>query len=176
MSTQLGVAGTSFFDGPLPADTTYAYAVRWMGMGSVRFLTQLLKQGVKVRYAERPFQSGGTNFDKGTLLVTSTGNRAFGDRLWPVLKDAARQAGVWPVPIASGFVDKGADFGSGLVHLIHRPRVALITGEEVSSLSAGEIWHLFEQEIGYPVTLINAGSAGRIALKKFCFGIQPKGH
>jgi hypothetical protein len=162
--------------GPAPADTSYAYAVRWTGMGSVRFLTQLLKQGVKVRYAERPFQSGGVAFDKGTLLITYTGNRAMGGRLWPIVREAAHTAGVWPVPIVSGFVEKGADLGSGLVHLIHRPRVALLTGEEVSSLDAGEVWHLFEQEIGYPVTLLNAASAGRIAWKDFDVVILPNGN
>jgi hypothetical protein len=163
--------------GPAPADTTYAYAIRWTGMGSVRFLTRLLQQGIKVRYSERPFESGGINFEKGTLIVTSTGNRAVGtDRLWPVLKEAAHQAGVHPVPIATGFVDKGADFGSSLVHLIHRPRVALLTGEEVSSLNAGEVWHLFEQEIGYPVTLVNAGSASRVAWKNFDVVILPNGN
>ena len=162
--------------GPEPNDTSYAYAIRWTGMGSVRFLTRLLQQGIKVRYSERPFESGGISFDKGTLIVTSTGNRSIGDRLWPVLKDAARQSGVHPAPIASGFVDKGADFGSGLVHLIHRPRVALMTGEEVSSLNAGEVWHLFEQEIGYPVTLVNAGNAARIAWKNFDVVILPNGN
>ena len=162
--------------GPSPADTTYAYAIRWTGMGSVRFLTRLLQQGIKVRYSERPFESGGISFDKGTLIVTSTGNRFVGDRLWPILKDAARQAGVHPAPIATGFVDKGADFGSGLVHLIHRPRVALLTGEEVSSLNAGEVWHLFEQEIGYPITLINAGNAARVAWKNFDVVILPNGN
>jgi len=162
--------------GPDPTDTTYAYAIRWTGIGSVRFLTRLLKQGIKVRYAERPFVSGGISFDKGTLIVTSTGNRPAGNRLWPMLKEAAHQTGVHPVAIATGFVDKGADFGSSLVHLIHPPRVALMTGEQVSSLNAGEVWHLFEQEIGYPVTLINAETAGRIAWKNFDVVILPNGN
>ena len=159
-----------------PVDTSYAYAVRWTGMGSVRLLAGLLRQGIKVRYAERPFQSGGVSFDKGTLIVTSTGNRTIGDRLWPILKESARQAGVWPVPVASGFVEKGADLGSGLVHLIHKPRVAVLTGEEVNSLDAGEVWHLFEQDINYPMTLVNAESAGRISWKNFDVVILPNGN
>jgi hypothetical protein len=145
-------------------------------MGSVRFLTQLMKQGVKVRYAERPFQSGGISFDRGTLIITSTGNRGLGDRLWPLLKDAAQRTGVWPAPIATGFVEKGADFGSGLVHLIHKPRVAVLTGEDVNSLDAGEVWHLFEQEIGYPVTLVNSESLNRISWKNFDVVILPNGN
>ncbi|MBS1665678.1 MAG: zinc carboxypeptidase [Bacteroidetes bacterium] len=156
------------------SDTAYGYAVRWTGMRSVRFLSELLQKGVKVRYAERAFQSGGVSFGSGTLLVTTTGNGA-AQRLWPLVSGAAARAGVVLESIASGFVEKGADFGSDLVHLIHRPRIALLTGEEVSSLDAGEVWHLFEQEIGYPVTLINADEIGRVQWKNFDLLILPNG-
>ncbi|HWB93355.1 MAG TPA: M14 family metallopeptidase, partial [Puia sp.] len=157
-------------------DSSYAYAARWTGVGSVRFLSQLLQKGVKVRYAERPFQTGGIAFDRGTLLVTENGNASFDGKLWPLVEKVAAHTGVALVPIASGFVEKGADLGSDLVHLIHRPRVAILTGEQVNSLEAGEVWHLFEQEIGYPVTLINAGSIGRVAWKNFDVLIMPNGY
>jgi len=160
-------------------DTTngseYAYAVRWTGMGSVRFLSQLLKKGVKVRFAEKTFQSGGVSFDRGTLLIAQTGNAVFGAGLWPLVKDAALHNDLEAVPLATGFVDKGADFGSDLVHMIHKPRVAVFTGEEVNSQEAGEVWHLFEQEVGYPVTLVNAASAARLVWKNFDVIILPNG-
>ena len=155
-------------------DTAYGYAVRWTGMRSVRFLADLLQKGVKVRYAERSFQSGGVSFGSGTLLITTTGNGRSSD-LWATISKAAEKAGVVPEAIASGFVEKGADFGSDLVHLVHRPRIAMLTGEEVSSLDAGEVWHLFEQEIGYPVTLINADEINRIQWKNFDVVILPNG-
>ena len=158
------------------ADTTYAYAVRWTGMNSAKFLSRLLQKGVKVRYAERPFQSGGVFFDRGTLLITATGNGALGTGLWGLVKAVATAGGVPLLRIGSGFVDKGADFGSDLVHLIHPPRVALLTGEQVSSLDAGEIWHFFEQELGYPVTLVNAADAGRVSWKDFDVLILPNGY
>ena len=157
-------------------DTVYAYAVRWTGMSSARFLSRLLQKGVKVRYAERPFQSGGVSFDRGTLLITATGNGALGAGLWSLVKATATAGDVPLWRISSGFVDKGADFGSDLVHLIHPPRVALLTGEQVSALDAGEIWHFFEQELGYPVTLINAADAGRVSWKDFDVLILPNGY
>lgn len=161
---------------PVIPDSTYALAVRWTGMESVRFLTLLLQKGVKVRYAERPFQSGGVVFDRGTLILLSPGIRTDSDSLWPWVADAAFRTGVKLEPIASGFVEKGPDLGSDLVHVIHRPRVAMLTGDQVNSLEAGEVWHLFEQEIGYPVTLINASSMGRIALQHFDVLILPNGY
>jgi hypothetical protein len=57
-----------------------------------------------------------------------------------------------------GFVDKGFDFGSNKVHFMKAPKVALLTGSGVSSGAAGEVWFLFEQELNYPVTLINRTS------------------
>jgi hypothetical protein len=51
----------------------------------------------------------------------------------------------------------------------------LLTGEQVNSQEAGEVWHLFEQELGYPVTLINAANIGRVAWKSFDVVILPSG-
>jgi len=156
-------------------DRSYGYAIRWTGIRSVRFLTEMLRKDIKVRYAERPFQTGGIAYGSGTLLITATGNGQ-PDSLWSIVMSASRKAGVVPERITSGFVEKGADFGSDLVHLVHKPRIALLTGEDVNSLDAGEVWHLFEQEIDYPVTLINADEIGGITWKNFDVLILPNGY
>jgi hypothetical protein len=158
----------------------YAYVVRWTGMNSAKFLTGLLKKGVKTRYAELPFQSGGTTFEKGSLIFTLNGAAMpgmglNGKSLAATLSEAAKRTGVTLIPVASGFVDKGADFGSGRVHVIHRPKVAVLTGEGVSSLNAGEVWHFFEQELDYPISQINAEDAGRINWKNYDVVILPNG-
>ena len=160
--------------GVMPGQS-YGYAVRWTGMGSVRFLTEMLRKNFKVRYAERPFQSGGHSYGSGTLLITDNGNGQ-PDSLYSAVMRASHKTGVAVEGISSGFVEKGADFGSDLVHLIHKPRIALLTGEEVSSLDAGEVWHLFEQEIDYPVTLINADEIGGITWKNFDVLILSNGY
>jgi len=160
------------------ADTAngYAYAVRWTGLNNVRFLTRLLEKGVKVRFTEQAFQSGGQEFEKGTLLILATGNGSMGTNLWPFVTAAAQSTGVTLYPILSGFVDKGADFGSDKVHFIHGPKVGLLTGEQVSSLNAGEVWHLFERELDYPISQLNAEDIGRLDLKKYDVLILPNGY
>jgi hypothetical protein len=156
-------------------DTTYAYAVRWAGLNSAGFLGSLLQKGVKVRFAERPFQSGGVSYDRGTLLITSTGNGMLGPQLWGWVADDARAYGVSVSQIASGFVEKGADFGSNLVRMVHPPRVAMLTGDQVNAQDAGEVWHLFEQELHYPITLLNASEARQTSWKNFDVLILPNG-
>lgn len=138
---------------PLP-DNAYGYAIRWDGLNSAKMLAALLQKGVKVRYAEQPFSTGQENFDKGTMIITRTSNT--GKSIPQILKELAAQTGTNVFPVASGFVDKGFDFGSSRVRIINAPKVALLTGDKVSSLGAGEIWHFFDQQLGYPITLISA--------------------
>ena len=77
---------------------------------------------------------------------------------------------------STGFVDKGFDFGSSKVHYIKPPKVALVTGQGVSSNAAGEIWFLFEQELNYPVTLINFNNLFRVNWNSFDVLIMPDGY
>jgi hypothetical protein len=173
-------AGLSHGAGAVGADSIhpeeYAYVVRWTGMHSAKFLAELLKKGVRTRFAEQPFQSGGQQYEKGSLIIAPTGNGSLGRNLAAILSEAAQNTGVTLSPVVSGFVEKGADFGSGRVHLIHRPRVALLTGEGVSSQNAGEVWHFFEQELDYPISLVNASEADRINWKNYDVMILPDGH
>lgn len=138
---------------PLP-DNAYGYAIRWDGLNSAKMLAALLQKGVKVRYAEQPFSTSQENFDKGTMIITRTSNT--GKAIPQILKELAAQTGTNVFPVASGFVDKGFDFGSSRVRIINAPKVALLTGDKVSSLGTGEIWHFFDQQLGYPITLISA--------------------
>ncbi len=153
----------------------YAYAVKWNGLNSAQFLSELLKKGVKVRYSEQPFKSGNEDFEKGTLIIARTSNGSFARNLELVINEAAQKTNVTVFPLSSGFVDKGYDIGSDRVHVIHKPRVAVLTGNGVGSNSAGEIWHFFEQQLNYPVSLITAEEIGRLAWKNYDVLIMPDG-
>ncbi|MEK7200210.1 MAG: zinc carboxypeptidase, partial [Bacteroidota bacterium] len=69
------------------------------------------------------------------------------------------------------------DFGSPGVKIINSAlNVAMITGEQTSSGGAGEVWHFFEKQLDYPVTLINAADIGRVSLKNYQVLILPDGN
>jgi hypothetical protein len=153
----------------------YAYAVRWTGVRSARFLVEMLKRGIRVRYAENDFRSGEQEYGRGTLILGHTGNQLSGQDFEKIIAAAAEKTGVRVTSMNSGFVDKGFDFGSGHVHAIRRPRVAMLTGEGVDSCSAGEIWYFFEQELDYPVTLMNAREAAGTNWKNYDVLILPDG-
>ncbi|MBC7873955.1 MAG: zinc carboxypeptidase, partial [Ferruginibacter sp.] len=70
----------------------------------------------------------------------------------------------------------GFDFGSDMVHPMKAPRVAMISGDGIGANDAGEIWHFFEQQIDYPVTLINSGDLMRANWNEIDVLIMPDGN
>ena len=151
----------------------YAYVSRWQSVNDVKLLAALLKNGIKVRYSEVPFQAGGKKYARGTLLITRAGNDR-GDFDQQVVQIAAACHHEL-VPLTSGFVENGEDLGSVFVRYIRPPRVMLIAGEGVSAEAMGEVWHFFEQQIGYPVTLVKYKDLPRVKIDDFDVAIFPDG-
>jgi hypothetical protein len=153
----------------------YAYLARWNDLADARFLADALQAGLKPRYALEPFETEGHLFTAGTLLFTRTGHEHLGDRFDVRLRDlaAAHDQPLHGVP--SGFVTRGADFGSDDVPFLDAPRVALLAGEPLSAYGVGEVWHFFEHQLGYPLTLIHPDDLGRIVLHDYDVLILPRG-
>ena len=157
-------------------ETTYGYVIPWKGVQTVKAIGQLLQKGVLLRYAEEPFEVNGNKFDRGAIIILRTANKSFGKKLWDSVREIADANSVQLYPVSTGFMDKGYDFGSDKVHPFKAPKVALITGDGISSTAAGEIWHFFEQQLSYPITLINANDIGRANWTDFNVLIMPDGN
>ncbi|WP_205510764.1 M14 metallopeptidase family protein [Longitalea arenae] len=153
-----------------------AWLVRWNGLNSVQFLSTVLQQKVKVRYAEQPFKAGNEDFDKGTLIITRTSNQSLGTSLSSIINKAAEKAGIGYTAVSSSFVEKGFDFGSEKVHTMQAPKIGLLAGEGISSLSMGEVWHFFDVQIGYPVNVIWASDLTKNMLRDLDVLILPDGN
>nr|WP_067056622.1 M14 metallopeptidase family protein [Mucilaginibacter sp. L294] len=158
---------------PLTNTKAYAYVSAWQSIADVKFLSALLKKRIKVRYSETPFEAAGKKFTAGSLLVTRAGNDNIDfDR---VVTQIAADLDHEITPLSTGFVDKGSDIGSDDVRFIRQPRVALVSGDGINSEAMGEVWHFFEQQIGYPVNLIRYQDINRIKLADFDVVIMPDG-
>ncbi len=156
-------------------DKPYAYVFKYQSLNDVELLGSLMKKGIKVRASEKMFTLSGQNFDPGTLLVTRRNNESIADFdnvVQTIAKDLNRKIYF----SATGFVDKGLDFGSGDVNFLKMPKVALLGGDQTSSLGHGEIWHFFEQQIHYPVSALATDYLKTIDLTKYTVLIVPDGN
>ncbi|MEI3797383.1 MULTISPECIES: M14 family metallopeptidase [unclassified Chitinophaga] len=133
----------------------YAYLAKWNSVRDVKFLSALLQNDIKVRFTETPFTAGGKDFPAGTLIITRSGNTAKGDQFDRFITMQANHFKISLEAVATGFVDKGMDFGSDKIRFIRKPEVTLLAGRGISSLGMGEIWHFFEQQLDFPVTVVD---------------------
>jgi hypothetical protein len=153
----------------------YGYVIPWRGMNSVKLVAQLLQKGIKLRMNEQPFEMGGKQFDRGTVIILRTSNQNY-PNLWADVRETANTNKVSLTPVSSGFVDKGYDFGSSKVRPVKARRIAVLTGEGVGANAAGEVWHYFDKLIDYPVTLINAEEFNSIKWSNYDVVIMPNGN
>ena len=153
-----------------------AFVANWGSVAEVKFLSELLKRNIKVRFSEVPLEIAGKHFNVGSLVITRTNNEKLAENFESTIYAIAQRAGIDVQPLSSGFMEKGADLGSDKIRFIKKPRVALVGGEETSSLAFGEIWHFFEQQIHYPLSVLRAQDIKNISLSEFNVLIYPDGN
>ena len=154
-------------------DTPYAYLAKWNSIEDLRYLARLLDEGIAVRYAEKAFTLNDKQYAPGTLIITRNGNEHLGERFDQIVKDEANLLNRIVTPVATGFVDSGKDFGSSSVRYIEKPKVALLSGEGTSSNMVGHIWNYFDQQINYPVNLIDVDDVGSVDWSTYHVVILP---
>jgi hypothetical protein len=159
-----------------PADKPYAYLARWNNLQDIRFLSKLLQQKVKVRFAQQGFEAEGQKYAPGTLIITRTGNEALGARFDQLVRAQADSAGSVVQAVKSGFSTTGHDLGSGSVHFVKQPTVAVVAGPGIDATAFGEVWHFFEQQLGYPITVLGTDYLSRVNMSKIDVLILPDGN
>jgi hypothetical protein len=148
----------------------FAYLVPWNRNSAVRLTWQLLEKGYSLSVARRSFETGGRYFGAGTIVVLTGSN---GDTLSRDIGRLAEEFGVDVFATPTGFTEKGISLGSNYVSPIKKAEIAIAVGSPVSSSDYGELWFLFEQELGIPFSGIRATDLGDLDLSKFDVIILP---
>lgn len=151
----------------------YAYISKWNSLDDAIFLGELLKENITPRFSEKPFSIEGKSYERGTLIILRNDNKSlkFDEKLIEIANRNQRKLQA----VSTGFVSSGPDFGSPSVKPINKQKIALLSGEGSSSLSFGEIWHFFETELQYPITILNTDYFNRINLSNYDVLIIPDG-
>ncbi len=151
------------------------YIVEWDSLKDAKFLSDLIQQNIKVRFTEKPIKTAGESFDRGSLIIVRGDNKKMSDFDNTVLKTANKYNRKLNA-VNSGFSTNGPDFGSPDIKLVNKQKIAMLSGDNTSSLSYGALWHFFEQQLQYPVTSINTENLGYINLDKYHVLIMPSGY
>jgi hypothetical protein len=154
----------------------YAWVMPWDALKDAQTLIALQRSKIKVRIAEAAFAIGGRNYPAGSLLIYRTENERNNQQFASIMTTISKDHNVSFYPLASGYVEKGKDFGSSVYRLLEATKIAVLAGPEVSSAAVGEVWHFFEQELNYPIAMISVQSAPYLDINKFNVLILPDGY
>lgn len=165
---------TAFRENVTP-DNAYAFLLDWKNLKDARLLSALLQANVKTRFSEQVFTYSGQRFDPGTVVIAKRDNAHLGQNFEDVVVTLANQYERKLTAIQTGFADAGPDLGSSDIAYLQKPNVALLGGDGSSSLDFGATWHFFEQQLGYPVTVLGTHYFGRVDLDKYNVLIMQSG-
>ena len=153
----------------------YAYLLPWKGINDVKFLANLFKNDIVSRVSEEPFSIKGRKYDRGTLVITRKGNEKHGLKFDEIIKKAGEEFDRSLMPVNTGLVTRGKDFGSSSMRIVKKPKIGLVSGEGVNSSRYGEVWHFFERQIEFPVTVLRSDYFSQIPKHNFDILILPGG-
>ncbi|MFD1615066.1 M14 metallopeptidase family protein [Gelatiniphilus marinus] len=158
-----------------PNKTATGYIAKWNHLKDAEFLTDLLKQNIKVRFTEKPLKTEGKSFNSGSLIIVKGDNKKVSD-FDNIVITSANQFNRELTPAQTGFSASGPDFGSPDIKLVNKQNIAILSGKGTSSLDYGALWHFFEQQLHYPVTSINTENFAGLNLNPFNVLIIPSGN
>lgn len=152
-------------------------AVAWIVDGaddaSVAFAARAMERQLVLAVADEAFESGGLSFARGSVLVRAADN---GGDPADAVRAAAEEAGVTAYATGSGLAPgDGADLGGGHFGLLHRPRVAMLSGDQVEPDAFGHLWHTLDTQVGLPVSFLDASFLGYADLRQYNVLVLPPG-
>ncbi|MCC6428804.1 MAG: hypothetical protein IT435_18525 [Phycisphaerales bacterium] len=161
----------------LPANTT---AVAFFADGnddrSVALAARLMERGIWVRILDKPTQYDNQPLPRGSVVITRKDNQDYIGDLTKTLADAAAELGILIKPIASGMgPGDNPDLGGQHLVLLHPPRIAVLTRDPLNPYTAGEIWHLIDQELGIRASYLNTEIASSADLRRYNVLVIPDG-
>ncbi len=145
----------------------YAYVFEWNGYYAPRILSELLKNGYKVKVANEIFHAAGRKFEKGSILVPVAMQNRSEESMAASLKELALNNGIDIYSLSTGLDYEGVSLGSPSFENVENPKVILLVGDGVSGYDAGEVWHLFDQHYDMNLTLMPVDVFNRADIDKY---------
>jgi hypothetical protein len=174
-------AGAAEFDraAPDPDRTPYVYVMEWDSYYAPRALYRLLDAGVRARVVpdetEVDTTRGTVEPGRGAIVVPVAGQPVSADEIHALMVRAAREDSVLVHAATTALTASGSDLGGFALSNIEKPEILLITGREVDSNGAGELWHLLDHQQAMPVTMIDASVVSRADISRYTHILLPDG-
>lgn len=148
----------------------YAYVFENREFYTPKFIAELLRKGLYVRAAKKPFTwSDGKKTNKfgyGTLIVQLQNQPLDADQIYRLMTSLAEECGVDVYSMKGGMM-RDFDLGSPSNEVIQMPHIAIIVGRGMGAADCGEIWFMLDQWFQIPPALIEFTRLHKTDLSKY---------
>ncbi|MEX2513964.1 MAG: M14 family metallopeptidase [Cyclobacteriaceae bacterium] len=153
----------------------YAYAFEWQEYYAPKALYELMDKGYLLRVSHESFQNQlGIEFKRGTILIGKGDSDKDDNEFVEDLQKVAEKTGISIYALPTGYVE-GVNLGSPSISVLEKPSIAMMVDTGVSSSDAGEIWHLFDQRMEIPITLMPTNRFVGADLTRYNVLVMPSG-
>jgi hypothetical protein len=143
------------------------YLISWNHYQAPAAVYALQKKGIRLRIATAGFEMDEKNFGPGTVLLHAASQDISSADIYKILKDVAAEFYVHIHPLGTFENLDEFDMGSPQIEPLEIPRPLLIIGEGASAYESGETWHLLDQRMQIPLSMINTEDIATRDLNKY---------
>ncbi len=124
---------------------------------SLRAIAMMLESGLTLTASTKELDWEGRRFSRGSIFLPK---RANPDNYEEIAGRIARETGITLHAINGGKGLSGPDIGGTELEVLRKPSIALVAGGSTNFTNVGWIWHLLDQKIGLPVSLLDVATLG----------------
>ncbi len=165
-----GLKPTSTFEAKIEGDGGVGFLLPPQGLDSYRAIFQLAAAGYRARFATEAIE--GDAGSRGSFFLPRQGNPP---DLEAKVSQVAAELGVEFERLGTSWQDEGPSLGSARMLPLRRPKVALLGGAGINPNAYGFLWHLFDQDLQFPVSRFEARQLGDDILSQIDVLVLPDG-
>jgi len=161
------------------SSSKYAYAFEWDDFYAPKLLYALQSRGLITKVASQQFESitstGNKKFTFGTIVIPVAIQTKTAADVQKIVEAAVAATGVQVYALNNGLSVSGIDLGSNSLVNTRTPRILMLGGAGTSSNDAGEIWHMLDQRMNIPSSLIELDRFGSANITNYNIIVMPEG-
>ncbi len=165
--------------GPAPDEQATAWIIPWNQLDAPALLQQLLDAGLRIRTATKPFAAnssrGTKEFNRGDIVIHAGLQEHDNASKAQAILAKAVASGIEVFSVISSLTPDGPDLGAPHFKLIKPVEPLLIVGEGVSPYGAGEVWHHFDQRLGFAPVMVEMHRLAKVRLSDYTHLIMTDG-
>ena len=160
------------------AKEVIAYGFNWHDGNAGAALNYLQQRNIKTKVTSKTFsiKSNGKTiqFKPGAIIVPVNDENQ--NEVLSALSNISEFFFISSHALTNGLNEIGIDLGSPSITTLDKPKVLMVKGPGINAYQAGSIWHLFDTQIGLPLTKITKLQLKKISLQDYSHLILPSGN